>query len=120
MRLIHDFIDRPSSTSGLLVRTASVCRYSRISRAIEPVGHANEISVAATPGFDQQRRSMPFPLPKPFFNALVRKGRHGEPGMGDAETAFFVGKHGCGGFDGIALRLGSGACPRTFKSMLQE
>ena len=33
---IQNFIERPSSTSGLFVRIAYVCRYNRISRAMPP------------------------------------------------------------------------------------
>jgi len=55
---------------------------------------------------------MSLPFPKPFFNSLVRKGRHGKARMRDAKPSFFVGKHGCSCVDGVALQLRAGERPR--------
>jgi len=60
---------------------------------------------------------MPLPFPKPFFDALVREGCHGETRVGDAKAAFFLGHYGRCSLNGLALGLGCGERPSFFNAM---
>src|SRR5271165_2824111 len=103
MRPIHDFMERPSSTTGEFVRVASVCKKSRISLAIEPYGTPTSCPPRLRPDSTIRVVRCPSLLQTRSPNAFVRQRRHGEAGVCDAESTFLLSKERRGCVDSTAI-----------------